>query len=81
FRAVRAAPRPAYTGTLAEAVGVRRVLEQLEQAQGGVSELVGGVPPEKTPTVVGARDTKDSGSADSSFGDSGQSGGPGEERS
>jgi NADH:ubiquinone oxidoreductase subunit 6 (subunit J) len=46
FRAVRAAPRPAYTGTLAEAVGVRRVLEELEQAHGGASELVG-VPRER----------------------------------
>ena len=61
FVAMRAAPRPAYTGTLAEAVGVRRVLEQLEQA-GSVTELMGGVPQEHemTPTIVGTSDTKDS---------------------
>jgi NADH:ubiquinone oxidoreductase subunit 6 (subunit J) len=41
FKAIRATPRPAYTGTIAEAVGVRRVLEQLEQEHGGASELVG----------------------------------------
>ncbi|HEX3615718.1 MAG TPA: NADH-quinone oxidoreductase subunit J [Solirubrobacteraceae bacterium] len=41
FKTIRATPRPAYTGTIAEAVGVRRVLEQLEQAHGGASELVG----------------------------------------
>ena len=32
---VLSAPRPSYTGTIAEGVGVRRVLEQLEQAHGG----------------------------------------------
>ena len=46
------APRPAYTGTIAEGVGVRRVLEQLEQAHGGVTELIGaprqGEPEEKS---------------------------------
>jgi NADH-quinone oxidoreductase subunit J len=41
FRALRVAPRPAYTGTIAEGVGVRRVLEQIEQAHAGYSELVG----------------------------------------
>jgi NADH:ubiquinone oxidoreductase subunit 6 (subunit J) len=61
FRSIRMAPRPAYTGTLAEAVGVRRVLEQLEQS-GSVTELMGGVPQDKemTATVVGTSDTKDS---------------------
>ena len=34
-------PRPAYTGTIAEGVGVRRVREQLEEAHGGATELVG----------------------------------------
>ena len=67
FRGVRAAPRPAYTGTLAEAVGVRRVLEQLEQA-GSVTELMGGVPQERemTATVVGTHDAKPSGEPDGS---------------
>jgi NADH:ubiquinone oxidoreductase subunit 6 (subunit J) len=41
-----ATPRPAYTGTIAEGVGVRRVLEQLEQAGGGATEYVG-VPRER----------------------------------
>jgi NADH:ubiquinone oxidoreductase subunit 6 (subunit J) len=35
-----AAPRPAYTGTIAEGAGVRRVREQLEQAHGGITEVV-----------------------------------------
>jgi NADH-quinone oxidoreductase subunit J len=58
-----AVPRPAYTGTIAEGVGVRRVLEQLEQAHGGVTELIGGVSQDKemTPTIVGTHDVKDSG--------------------
>ncbi len=38
---VLAAPRPAYTGTIAEGVGVRRVREELEQQDGGVFELIG----------------------------------------
>jgi NADH:ubiquinone oxidoreductase subunit 6 (subunit J) len=60
---VLAAPRPAYTGTIAEGVGVRRVLEQLEQAHGGASEVIGGVPHDKemTATIVGTHDVKDSG--------------------
>ena len=45
--AMLAAPRPAYTGTIAEGVGVRRVLEQLEQAHGGATELF-------TPEPIGA---------------------------
>jgi NADH:ubiquinone oxidoreductase subunit 6 (subunit J) len=63
FDQVRAAPRPAYTGTIAEGAGVRRVLEQLEQAHGGVSELMGGVPQHKemTATILGTHDAKDSG--------------------
>ncbi len=36
-----AAPRPAYTGTIAEGAGVRRVREALEQSHGGVTEVVG----------------------------------------
>lgn len=58
---VLAAPRPAYTGTIAEGVGVRRVLEQLEQANGGTMELLGGVPQDRemTPTIVGTHDVKD----------------------
>ncbi len=61
LRHVLAAPRPAYTGTIAEGVGVRRVLEQLEQARGGVTELIGGMPQDKqmTPTIVGTHDVKD----------------------
>jgi len=39
---VLSTPRPAYTGTIAEGVGVRRVREQLEQVHGGVTELIGG---------------------------------------
>ncbi len=39
---VFSAPRPTYTGTIAEGVGVRKVLEQLEQAHGGNFELPGG---------------------------------------
>ncbi|MDE3129536.1 MAG: hypothetical protein KGL16_00120, partial [Acidobacteriota bacterium] len=65
---VLSAPRPAYTGTIAEGVGVRRVLEQLEQAHGGVSELLGGVPQDRemTPTIVGTRDVSEpDGSGDS----------------
>jgi NADH-quinone oxidoreductase subunit J len=73
FRGVRAAPRPAYSGTLAEAVGVRRVLEQLEQAHGGASELIGGVPQEMTPTIVGTRDLKDTAGADSDSDGGGES--------
>ena len=62
LRQMLSAPRPAYTGTIAEGVGVRRVLEQLEQAHGGVAELIGGVPQDKdmTPTIVGTKDVKDS---------------------
>lgn len=62
FRRVLGVPRPAYTGTIAEAVGVRRVLDQLEQARGGVTELIGGVPQDKemTPTIVGTHDVKES---------------------
>jgi NADH:ubiquinone oxidoreductase subunit 6 (subunit J) len=37
--ALLAMPRPSYTGTIAEGVGVRRVREQLEQVHGGVTEL------------------------------------------
>ncbi|MCL2418565.1 MAG: NADH-quinone oxidoreductase subunit J [Conexibacteraceae bacterium] len=37
---VLASPRPAYTGTIAEGVGVRRVLEQLEES-GATIELIG----------------------------------------
>ncbi len=59
-------PRPAFTGTLAEAAGVRRVREQLEQAHGGVIEVLGGEPADRemTATVVGTHDTKDGGNAD-----------------
>ncbi len=53
FKAVRATPRPAYTGTIAEGVGVRRVLEQLEQAHGGAFELPG--EPDAPATVAGHR--------------------------
>jgi NADH:ubiquinone oxidoreductase subunit 6 (subunit J) len=62
FKNLVSAPRPAYTGTIAEAVGVRRVLEQLDQAHGGVTELIGGVPQDKemTPTIVGTHDVKKS---------------------
>jgi hypothetical protein len=40
---------------------VRRVLEQLEQAHGGATELIGGPQPEKqmTPTILGTKDVKD----------------------
>ena len=53
----RARPTP---GTIAEGVGVRRVLEQLEQAHGGATELIGDAPPDKqmTPTIVGTHDVK-----------------------
>jgi NADH-quinone oxidoreductase subunit J len=37
--AMLAVPRPAYTGTIAEGAGVRRVREQLEQVHGGATEL------------------------------------------
>ena len=59
-------PRPAYTGTIAEGVGVRRVREQLEEAHGGATELLSDLPQgkEMTPTIVGTRDTKDSGDAE-----------------
>jgi NADH-quinone oxidoreductase subunit J len=59
-------PRPAYTGTIAEGVGVRRVREQLEEAHGGATELLGGVPQDKemTPTIVGTHDVKDAGDAE-----------------
>jgi len=75
FRAMRAAPRPAYTGTLAEAVGVRRVLEQLEQT-GSATELMGGVPQDRemTPTVIGTRDAKEPSSAPGDDADSGEGG-------
>jgi hypothetical protein len=41
------------------------VIEQLAQA-GSVTELVGGLPPDKemTPTIVGTRDVKDPGDGD-----------------
>jgi NADH-quinone oxidoreductase subunit J len=54
-------PRPAYTGTIAEGVGVRKVLEQLEQAHGGAMELLGGVPQDRemTSTIFGGKDVKD----------------------
>ncbi len=62
------APRPGYTGTIAEGVGVRKVLEQLEQAHGGSIELPGGEnsdPPVGRPVGVGqpagADDPKDGG--------------------
>ena len=48
-------PRPAYTGTIAEGVGVRKVLEQLEQAHGGAMELTA----ELTPTVIRSEDAKE----------------------
>jgi NADH-quinone oxidoreductase subunit J len=56
-----AMPRPSYTGTIAEGVGVRKVLEQLEHAHGGAIEMISGVPPEKemTPTVTGTKDAKE----------------------
>jgi NADH-quinone oxidoreductase subunit J len=63
---VLSVPRPAYTGTIAEGVGVRRVREQIEQAHGGATELLSDLPQgkEMTPTIVGTRDTKDSGDAE-----------------
>ncbi len=66
FRELVATPRPAYTGTIAEGAGVRRVREQLEQVHGGVTELIGGVPQDRemTATVVGTHDTKDADGAD-----------------
>ena len=48
-------PRPAYTGTIAEGVGVRKVLEQLEQAHGGAMELTA----ELTPTVTRSENAKE----------------------
>ena len=59
-------PRPAYTGTIAEGVGVRRVREQLEEAHGGATELLGAVPQdqEMTPTIVGTHDAKHTGDAE-----------------
>jgi hypothetical protein len=43
-------PRPAYTGTIAEGVGVRKVLDALEQSHGGVFELSAEPEPEPEPT-------------------------------
>ena len=59
-------PRPAYTGTIAEGVGVRRVREQLEEAHGGATELLSDLPQDKemTPTIVGTHDVKDTGDAE-----------------
>jgi NADH:ubiquinone oxidoreductase subunit 6 (subunit J) len=37
-----ATPRPSYTGTIAEGVGVRKVLDLIEEAHGGAIEIVGG---------------------------------------
>ncbi|HEX3801528.1 MAG TPA: NADH-quinone oxidoreductase subunit J [Solirubrobacteraceae bacterium] len=61
FSQLLAMPRPAYTGTIAEGVGVRRVLEQLEQAHGGATELLRGAPQDEqmTPTIVGTKDVKE----------------------
>ncbi|MGC9220376.1 MAG: NADH-quinone oxidoreductase subunit J family protein [Solirubrobacteraceae bacterium] len=39
---VLSAPRPTYTGTIAEGVGVRKVLDQLEQVHGGALEVLAG---------------------------------------
>ncbi len=54
-------PRPAYTGTIAEGVGVRQVRDQMEQSQGGVFELRGEptTDPKLAPTTIGARDGKE----------------------
>jgi NADH-quinone oxidoreductase subunit J len=54
-------PRPAYTGTIAEGAGVRKVLEALEQAHGGSMELLGGsqADPEFRHTAVGATETEE----------------------
>jgi NADH:ubiquinone oxidoreductase subunit 6 (subunit J) len=75
-------PRPAYTGTIAEGVGVRRVLEQLEQAHGGVMELMGGVPQDRkmSATIVGTRDTEASAEA-AAAGHAGDASESGEEKS
>jgi hypothetical protein len=54
-----AMPRPAYTGTIAEGVGVRKVLEQLEQAHGGAVELTTVQKQERTPTVVATEDAEE----------------------
>jgi NADH:ubiquinone oxidoreductase subunit 6 (subunit J) len=53
---VLSAPRPSYTGTIAEGAGVRKVLEALEQARGGSMELLGGsqADPEFRRAPVGA---------------------------
>jgi hypothetical protein len=55
---VLAKPRPAYTGTIAEGAGVRKVLEALELARGGSMELLGGsqADPEFRAAAVGAPD-------------------------
>jgi NADH-quinone oxidoreductase subunit J len=45
--ALLARPRPSYTGTIAEGVGVRRVREQLEEVHGGATELFTAAPEEK----------------------------------
>jgi NADH-quinone oxidoreductase subunit J len=63
LRRMLAEPRPAFTGTLAEAAGVRHVREQLEQVHGGVLGAIGGEPGDRemTATIVGTHDTKDEG--------------------
>jgi NADH-quinone oxidoreductase subunit J len=60
---VLAKPRPAYTGTIAEGVGVRQVRDQMEQSQGGVFELRAEATsdPELTPTAIGTRDGEEDG--------------------
>jgi hypothetical protein len=45
-------PRPAYTGTIAEGVGVRKVLDALEQSHGGVFELSAEKQPEPESTTT-----------------------------
>jgi NADH-quinone oxidoreductase subunit J len=56
-------PRPAYTGTIAEGVGVRQVRDQMEQSQGGVFELraEATTDAELAPTTIGARDREEGG--------------------
>jgi NADH:ubiquinone oxidoreductase subunit 6 (subunit J) len=59
------APRPVYSGTMAEGAGVRSVLAALEEAHGGALEVHGDPPP----ATVGAAPAGDPGPTEEQSGD------------
>jgi len=68
LRRLIAEPRPAYTGTIAEGAGVRKVLQALEEAHGGIIAL-GFSPEEEHETVPAGADSANDESAGSDGGE------------